>query len=62
MNIVFGLTCSTRVKVKVFNILDQKVTTLLDEKTAVSYHFIQFDAGNLPCGVYMYLLQAGDTV
>ncbi len=47
------------VSLKVYDVLGNKIATLVDEyKTAGSYE-VAFDAGNLPSGIYFYKLQSG---
>ncbi len=50
------------VELKVFDVLGQEVTTLVDEVKHVGKHSVLFDAGNLPSGVYFYRLTAGSYV
>jgi hypothetical protein len=42
--------------------LDNEVTTLVDEYKPAGIYEIDFDAGSLSSGVYIYKLQAGDFV
>jgi hypothetical protein len=47
------------VSLKVFDVLGKEVATLInDVKPAGSYE-VQFDASNLPSGIYFYKLSAG---
>ena len=46
----------TRVKLQVFNILGQLVSTLEDQLRPAGYHHVTFDASSLPSGVYVYRL------
>jgi hypothetical protein len=51
-----------KVMLKVYNVLGQEVTTLVNEiKNAGNYEF-NFDARNLASGMYIYQLQAGSFV
>ena len=59
-NIGFGLAKSTYVKIDIFNILGQQVTTLLDTKKPAGYHIVQFDGRKFASGVYFYRIKAGE--
>ena len=50
---------SSRVTLKVFDILGREVTTLLDEVVAAGSHDVTFSAASLPSGVYFYRIVAG---
>ncbi len=58
--IVFGLPKATRVSLEVFNLLGQKVATLIDETRAAGSYTVSFDGKGLSSGVYFYRLAAGD--
>ena len=52
----------SRVQLKIFDILGNEITTLVDEyKTAGSYE-VEFDASILASGMYLYKLQVGSLV
>jgi len=59
-NITFTLPKSVYVTLEVFNTLGQKVATLLDKKMNAGSHDVIFDASNLPSGIYLYRIQAGE--
>ena len=59
-NIKFQIPSSNFVSLEVFNILGQKVQTLVNEKREAGEHSVQFDATGLPSGVYVYRLRAGE--
>jgi hypothetical protein len=57
----FSLGKASNVTLTVYNILGQKVATLLNSQHMdVGAYAVQFDARNLASGVYFYRLQAGD--
>jgi len=45
------------VKVKIYDILGSEVAELINETKEAGYHSIEFNANNLPSGVYIYTLQ-----
>jgi hypothetical protein len=55
----FALPWEAHVKLEVFNLLGQRVATLVDETRRVGYHSVQFNASELPTGLYFYRMQAG---
>jgi hypothetical protein len=48
-----------KVVLSVFNVLGEKVSTLVDEEQAEGVHIVHFDAKDMPTGVYFYRLEAG---
>ena len=60
--ISFSLPRSTFVTIKIYNILGQLISTLVNERRAPGTYNVQFDASNLPSGVYYYRLSGGDYV
>ncbi len=58
--IEFSLAKAGRVELSVYNVLGQKVATLVDGYKPAGQHKVTFDARGLPSGVYFYKLQAGD--
>ncbi len=59
-SIFFDLPMREHVRLDVFNVLGQRVATLMDEPVAAGYHVVNFDASLLPTGLYFYRVQAGD--
>lgn len=57
----FALGKNAEVKLTIYNLLGQKVATLLDNrKLNAGNHTVVFDASKLASGVYFYRLEAGD--
>jgi hypothetical protein len=62
-NITFSLANSSNVTLEVFNMLGQKVATLLQqERLSVGQHTQKFDASSLASGMYVYRLSTGNFV
>ncbi|MFI5252107.1 MAG: M20/M25/M40 family metallo-hydrolase [Bacteroidota bacterium] len=59
-NIQYQLPKESRVNLSVFNILGQKVTTLVDGVQSEGYKEVSFNASNLPSGIYFYRMQANN--
>lgn len=57
-NISFVLKEASTVNIDVFNVIGEKIATLLNEKVEVGKHTIKFDASSLPTGNYIYRLNA----
>ncbi len=49
-------------KLEIYNVMGELITTLVDESRQAGYYSEQFDANGLASGVYFYRLQAGDFV
>lgn len=60
--ISFSIPKDARVKIDVFNILGQKVITLLDEEKEAGDHSVKFDASNISSGVYFYRIVTDDYI
>ena len=59
--ISYQLPSGMHVRVTVHDLLGRQVDLLLDEREGAGIHEVSFDAGKLPSGVYLCLLQAGAT-
>jgi ligand-binding sensor domain-containing protein len=60
--IKYSVPQSSDVLIKVFDVLGSEVETLVNEEKPVGSYEINWNAENLPSGVYFYQLQAGDFV
>jgi hypothetical protein len=59
-NIEFSLPKTEWVTLKIFNVLGQRVATLVSEKLNPGIHKYQWQGGNLPSGIYYCRMQAGE--
>ncbi|QQS35924.1 MAG: T9SS type A sorting domain-containing protein [Ignavibacteriales bacterium] len=50
------------VQLKIYDLLGAEVETLVDEITSEGYYSVNFNAANLPSGVYIYSLRVNDFV
>ncbi|MCS7229658.1 MAG: FlgD immunoglobulin-like domain containing protein [Candidatus Kryptonium sp.] len=60
--IKFGLPEDTEVEISVYNILGQKVATLVNEFRRAGHYVVQFDGSNYASGTYFYVLKAGNRI
>ncbi len=58
--ISWQITAGSHVELSVYNLLGEKVATLVSEKMNAGNHTYTFDGKNLASGVYYYQLVAGD--
>jgi hypothetical protein len=57
--ISYQLPTGSFVALKVFDVLGREVETLVNERQNAGNHSVQFNASNLPSGVYFYRIEAG---
>ncbi len=60
INIEYTLEKYGTVNLTIFNLYGQEVKTLVNESQHGGTHIVQWNAGDLPEGIYFYRLQAGD--
>ena len=58
----YSIPNQSKVIIKVYDILGSEIETLVNEEKSAGNYNIEFNASNLPSGVYFYRLQAGDFV
>ena len=58
----FGLPEDGMLEFSVFNITGQEVVKLIDGFKPAGYHTITWQASNLPSGIYIYRMSAGDFI
>jgi hypothetical protein len=61
-NINFALEKSSNVRLEIYNILGQKVATIVNRYMRMGSYTYQFDASKLSSGVYIYQIEAGSFV
>lgn len=59
-NINYTLPAASDVTLTVYNLLGQRVATLVDQRQNAGTYTVRFDASHLASGVYFYMLKAGD--
>lgn len=60
--ITYGLPEANKVELTLFNALGKEVAILSEGHRDAGYHQVEFNAAELPSGVYFYQLRAGDFV
>lgn len=59
-NISYAIPYEEHLTLKIFDILGNEIQTLVNELKPAGRYNINFNAANLPSGVYYYILQAGN--
>lgn len=57
--ITFALPEASDVRLEVYNVMGQRVASLVNSKLNAGYHTVEFDATNLSSGTYFYRIAAG---
>lgn len=58
--IKLALPISANVKLTVYNAIGQQVTQIVNNYMEAGYHSVDFNASNLPSGMYFYKIKAGN--
>ncbi len=58
----YAVPVGSEVNIVIYDALGNEVTTLINEFKEAGIHSISFDATDLPSGVYIYKMQAGEFV
>ena len=56
----FQLPQDGHAELAIYNMVGQKVATLVNGQVNAGYHSVTWEAGNHPSGIYLYRLEAGD--
>ena len=59
-NIRFALPKSEQVRLVVYNLLGEKVETILNKRMMAGYYEINYQPDNLASGIYFYHIEAGE--
>ncbi|MFC2093986.1 YCF48-related protein [Bacteroidota bacterium] len=60
--ISYSLPLKSQVELAIYNALGESVMQLVNEEKPAGSYSVEFDAANLPSGVYFYQLKAGDFI
>lgn len=60
--ITFNIPKEEKVSMKVYNLLGQEVSTLMNEYKSAGVYTLNFDAKNLSSGIYFYRIEAGSFI
>jgi|WetSurMetagenome_2_1015567.scaffolds.fasta_scaffold28100_2 trimeric autotransporter adhesin len=61
-NLRYSIPQTSKVVIKVFDVLGNEIATLMDEEKSVGTYEVIWHAANLPSGVYFYQMKAGSFV
>jgi len=56
----YSLPAESRVSIKVYDLIGKEVSELVNNVEAAGVHEVNFNASNLPSGIYFYSLNAGN--
>ena len=60
--ITYGIEERSFVELKAYDIPGIEIKTIVNAEQDAGYYEIEFNASNLPSGIYFYQLQAGDFI
>ena len=55
----YQLSALSQVELSIYNLLGQKVVTLVSERQQAGYHQVEWDASGVASGIYYYRIEAG---
>jgi hypothetical protein len=58
--ITYRLPKTSEVELNIYNLLGQKVATLVSKKQPAGQYQVQWDASNFASGIYYYIIKAGE--
>ena len=58
--IKYQLPMVNDVELNIYNILGQKVATLVNERQQAGFHQVEWDASGFASGIYFYRIEAGE--
>ncbi len=56
----FGLPVPAHVSLRIYNITGEEVANLVNGQMTAGYHTVEWNAGSLPTGIYVYRMTAGE--
>ncbi len=61
-SIQFRIPENSFVSLKIYNVLGKEIATLLNEEKSIGSYEVNFNAINIPSGIYFYRIEAGNFV
>lgn len=58
----YQLPVASPVQIHVYDVLGREISVLIDDVKPAGIHTVDFNAGNLPTGLYIYRITAGDFI